>query len=224
MSDAYFKQQKKPDPVLEWWKGLSRETRESGIITIVLVAIAGALGWFVLKPSMAAHAGLASESAELGSKLEEIYRDSMRTQELEDETNALASNLVARTEAIVLEPLVNSLSEAAAAKLRPLASEHGVAFTTAAMERPSVPISEGGALPPKEARFFVRMPIAFRANAGYWDLVDFFADVAEKHPSATLVALSIAPRVETPDKHDVSFVLEWPAVGERPAANRRAAQ
>ena len=221
MSETTFKQPKKPDPVVLWWKGLSRETRGAVLVTAGCLAAIAAIVWFVILPALAAHDDLASRSSELGAKLEGIHRDASRVQKLEEETSELAATISNRCEALVLEPLVNSLSEAAAAKLRPLAAERRVAFTTAAIELPQLPIADPGAAPespPADARYFARQPVSFHAAAGWWDLMDFLGDVSEALPSATLSALAIASRPDSPDAHDVSFTLEWPVSAARPAA------
>ena len=93
-------------------------------------------------------------------------------------------------------------------------------FTVPAMEQTRLPIADPGATPPAPpagARYFARQPVVFRATAGWWNLLDFLAETAERHPAATLVALSVAPRPDSPDAHDVSFTLEWPVESERPA-------
>ena len=216
-----FKQPKKPDPVALWWKGLSRETRVAVLTTCGCVAGAVAIVWFAILPALAARGDLVAKSSDLGARLESIHRDAQRTQKLEEETNALAAEVSNRCGRLVLEPLVNSLSEAASAKLRPLAASRRVAFTAAAVELARVPVSDPGAspaVPPADARFFARQPVAFRASAAWWDLVDFFGDVAEAQPSATLTALTVSPRPDSPDAHDVSFTLEWPVETARPAA------
>lgn len=216
-----FKPQKKPDPVAIWWKGLTRETRSAVLVTGGCLAVTAALVWLAVLPSLEAHEGLASKSSELGAKLESIHRDASRTQKLEEEADALAAEISNRCGRLVLEPLVNSLSEAASARLRPLAAGHGVVFTTPASEQSKLPIADPGSpppAPPAGARYFARQPVAFRATAGWWNLLDFFADVAENQPAATLVSLSVVPRTDSPDAHDVSFTLEWPVETERPAA------
>ena len=216
-----FKPQKKPDPVVLWWKGLSRETRSAILVTAGSLAATAAIVWLVVMPALESHVGLAERNSELSSKLEGIHRDAMRTQKLEEETDALAAEVSNRCERLVLEPLVNSLSEAGAARLRPLAAEHGVVFTVPAMEHEKLPIADPGAPPPSPpggARYFARQPVVFRATAGWWGLLDFLSAVAEEQPAATLVALSVAPRSDSPDSHDVSFTLEWPVESERPAA------
>ena len=215
-----FKPPKKPDPIALWWKGLTRETRSAVLVTAGCLAATGAIVWFAILPALSAHADLAAKSSELGAKLEAIHRDAQRTQKLEEETDALAADVSNRCERLVLDPLVNSLSEAAAAKLRPLAAQHGVVFTVPAMEQTRLPIADPGApppAPPAGARYFARQPVVFRATAGWWNLLDFLADTAEQHPAATLVALSVVPRPDSPDAHDVSFTLEWPVESERPA-------
>ncbi len=215
-----FKPQKKPDPVALWWKGLPRETRSAVLVTAGCLAATAAIVWLVVMPALESHAGLAAKSSELGAKLEGIHRDAMRTQKLEEETQDLAATVSNRCEKLVLDPLVNSLSEAAAARLRPLAAGHGVVFTTPASEQSKLPIADPGSPPPAPpvgARYFARQPVAFRATAGWWNLLGFFADVAEAHPAATLVSLSVVPRPDSPDAHDVSFTLEWPVESERPA-------
>jgi hypothetical protein len=216
-----FKQPKKPDPVVLWWKGLPRETRAAVVTTGGCLAAIAAIVWFAILPALSAHADLASKSSELGARLEAIHRDAQRTQKLEEEADALAAEVSNRCERLVLEPLVNSLSEAGAARLRPLAAEHGVVFTVPAMEHEKLPIADPGAPPPSPpggARYFARQPVVFRATAGWWGLLDFLSAVAEEQPAATLVALSVAPRSDSPDSHDVSFTLEWPVESERPAA------
>ena len=215
-----FKQQKKPDPVVLWWKGLPRETRTAVVSTAGCLAAAAAIVWFAVLPARAAHRDLAAANAEVSAKLENIHRDASRTQKLEEETSALAAGVSNRCARLVLDPLVNSLSESAAAKLRPLAAGRGVVFTVPASEQTKVPIADPGAPPPSPpagARYFARQPVAFRATAGWWNLLGFFADVAEAHPAATLVSLSVVPRPDSPDAHDVSFTLEWPVESERPA-------
>ncbi len=216
-----FKQPKQPDPVVLWWKGLPRETRAAVVTTGGCLAAIAAIVWFAILPALSAHADLASKSSELGARLEAIHRDAQRTQKLEEETDALAAAVSNRCERLVLDPLVNSLSEAAAAKLRPLAGKHGVVFTVPASELPKVPIADPGSpapSPPSGARYFARQPVSFRASASWWGLMDFFADVAEEHPAATLVGLSVVPRPDSADAHEVSFALEWPVESERPAA------
>ena len=216
-----FKPPKKPDPVALWWKGLTRETRSAVVVTAGCLAATGAIVWFAILPALAAHADLASKNSELGARLESIHRDAQRTQKLEEETDALAAGVSNRCAELVLDPLVNSLSEAAAAKLRPVADRHGVRFTVPASELAKLPIADPGSPPPSPpagARYFARQPVSFRASASWWNLMDFFADVAREHPAATLVALSVVPRPESADAHDVSFTLEWPVEAERPAA------
>ena len=216
-----FKQPKKPDPVMQWWKGLSRETRAAALTTAGCLAGTAAIVWLGILPALSAHASLAERSSELGAKLEGIHRDAQRTQKLEEETAALAASVSNRYERLVLDPLVNSLSESAAAKVRPLAEARRVSFTAAAVELPKLPVADPGAqpsLPPADARYFARQPVSFRASAAWWDLLDFLGDVAEAHPAATLTSLAVAPRPETPDAHDVSFTLEWPVAAARPAA------
>lgn len=216
-----FKQPKKPDPLVLWWKGLSRETRAAVATTAGCLAGTAAIVWFAILPALAAHEDLASRSSELGAKLDGIHRDAQRTQKLEEETDALAAEVSNRCERLVLKPLVNSLSEAAAAKLRPLAKARGVSFTAAATELPQQPIADPGAPPPATpagARYFARQPVSFRASAAWWDLLDFFDDIAAAEPSATLTSLAVSPRPESPDAHDVSFTLEWPVEAARPAA------
>ena len=216
-----FKPPKKPDPIALWWKGLTRETRSAVLVTAGCLAATGAIVWFAILPALSAHADLAARSSELGAKLEAIHRDAQRTQKLEEETDALAADVSNRCERLVLDPLVNSLSEAAAAKLRPVAARHGVTFTTPATELAKAPVADPGTPPPSPpagARYFARQPVSFRATAGWWSLLDFLADVAREHPSATLVSLAVVPRPESSDAHDVSFTLEWPVEAERPAA------
>lgn len=215
-----FKPPKKPDPVAIWWKGLPRETRTAILSTAGCLAATALIVWFAILPARAARRDLAAANAEVTEKLEGIHRDASRTQKLEEETEALAADVSNRCERLVLDPLVNSLSEAAAAKLRPLAARHGVVFTVPAMEQTKLPIADPGApppAPPAGARYFARQPVVFRATAGWWNLLDFLADTAEQHPAATLVALSVVPRPDSPDAHDVSFTLEWPVESERPA-------
>ena len=215
-----FKQPKKPDPVVQWWKGLSRETRAAVLTTAGCLAGTAAIVWLGILPALSAHASLAERSSELGAKLEGIHRDAQRTQKLEEETAALAADVSNRCERLVLDPLVNSLSESAAAKIRPLAEARRVSFTAAAVELPRLPLADPGAtppLPPADARYFARQPVSFRASAAWWDLLDFLGDVAEAHPAATLTSLTVSPRPDSPDAHDVSFTLEWPVVAPRPA-------
>ena len=216
-----FKQPKKPDPVVMWWKGLSRETRAAVVTTAGCLAGTAAIVWFAILPALAAHEDLASKSSELNAKLENIHRDAQRTQKLEEEADALAAEVSNRCERLVLEPLVNSLSEAASAKLRPLAEAHGVSFVAAATELAQVPIADPGAsppAPPADARYFARQPVSFRASAAWWGLLDFFGDIAAAQPAATLTSLTVSPRPESPDSHDVAFTLEWPVETARPAA------
>ncbi len=216
-----FKQPKKPDPVVMWWKGLSRETRAAVVTTAGCLAGTAAIVWFAILPALAAHEDLASRSSELGAKLEGIHRDAQRTQKLEEEADALAAEVSNRCGRLVLEPLVNSLSEAASAKLRPLAEAHGVSFVAAATEQAQQPVADPGASPaspPADARYFARQPVSFRASAAWWNLLDFFDDIAEAEPSATLTALAVIPRADSADAHDVSFTLEWPVEAARPAA------
>ena len=216
-----FKQPKKPDPVVLWWKGLSRETRAAVVTTVGCLAGTAAIVWFAILPALAAHEDLASKSSELGAKLESIHRDAQRTQKLEEEADALAAEVSNRCGRLVLEPLVNSLSEAASAKLRPLAEARGVSFVATATEQAQQPVADPGAspaAPPAEARYFARQPVSFRASAAWWDLMDFLGDVAESQPSATLTSLTVSPRPESTDAHDVSFTLEWPVETARPVA------
>jgi hypothetical protein len=216
-----FKQPKKPDPVVLWWKGLPRETRAAVVTTGGCLAAIAAIVWFAILPALSAHADLASKSSELGARLEGIHRDAQRTQKLEDETDALAADVSNRCGRLVLDPLVNSLSEAASARLRPLAETHRVSFLSAAIELPQLPVADPGAAapaPPADARYFARQPVSFRASAGWWDLMDFLGDVAEAQPGATLTSLTVSQRPDSPDAHDVSFTLEWPVAAARPAA------
>lgn len=222
-----FKQQKKPDPVVLWWKGLPRETRTAVVSTAGCLAAAAAIVWFGVLPAREAHGELAAANAELAGKLENIHRDASRTQKLEEEADALAAAVSNRCSRLVLDPLVNSFSEAAAARLRPLAANRGVRFVVPASEQTRVPVADPGAAPPSPpagARYFARQPVVFRAAAGWWNLLDFLADVAEDQPGATLVALSVVPRPDSPDEHDVSFTLEWPVETERPAAKKGGAK
>lgn len=215
-----FKPQKKPDPVVLWWKGLPREMQTAIFSTAGCLAAAAAIVWFAILPARATHRELAAANAEVSAKLEDIHRDASRTQRLEEEADALAADVSNRCERLVLDPLVNSLSEAAAAKLRPIAARNGVVFTTPALEQAKLPIANPGTPPPPppaSARYFARQPVVFRATAGWWNLLDFLAETAEEHPAATLVALTVAPRAESPDAHDVSFTLEWPVESKRPA-------
>lgn len=224
-----FKQPKKPDPVVLWWKGLSRETRAAVLTTAGCLAGIAAIVWFAILPALASRASLAEKSSELGAKLEGIHRDAQRTQRLEEEAAALEATVSNRSERLVLAPLVNSLSEAAAAKLRPLASARRVSFTATAVEMPQIPVADPGTAaptPPAGARYYARQPVSFRASASWWDFLDFLGDVAEAHPAATLVSLSVSPRPESPDAHDVSFTLEWPVEAARPVpkGGKEAAQ
>ena len=216
-----FKPPKKPDPIALWWKGLPRETRTAILSTAGCLAATALIVWFAILPARAARRDLAAANAEVTEKLEGIHRDASRTQKLEEETEALAADVSNRCERLVLDPLVNSLSEAAAAKLRPVAARHGVTFTTPATELAKAPVADPGTPPPSPpagARYFARQPVSFRATAGWWSLLDFLGDVAREHPSATLVSLAVVPRPESSDAHDVSFTLEWPVEAERPAA------
>ena len=222
-----FKQPKKPDPVALWWKGLSRETRAAVLTTVACLAGTAAIIWFAILPALAAREDLAAKSSELGARLESIHRDAQRTQKLEEETDALAAEVSNRCERLVLEPLVNSLSESASAKLRPLAAAHGVSFVAAASEQAQQPVADPGAQPPSppaDARYVARQPVSVRASAAWWDLVDFLGAVAEALPSATLTSLAVVPRPDSPDAHDVSFTLEWPVEAPRPAKGKGGAK
>jgi hypothetical protein len=216
-----FKQPKKPDPVVLWWKGLPRETRAAVVTTGGCLAAIAAIVWFAILPALSAHADLASKSSELGARLEGIHRDAQRTQKLEEETAALAAEVSNRCGRLVLDPLVNSLSEAASARLRPFAEKHRVSFLAAAIELPQLPVADPGAAapaPPADARYFARQPVAFRASAAWWNLMDFLGDVAEAQPGATLTSLTVSQRPDSADAHDVSFTLEWPVEAARPVA------
>ena len=216
-----FKQPKKPDPIVLWWKGLPRETRAAVLTTGGCLAATAAIVWFAILPALAAHGDLAAKSSDLGAKLEGIHRDAQRTQKLEEEADALAAEVSNRCGRLVLDPLVNSLSEAASARLRPFAEAHRVSFTAAAVELSQIPVADPGSAPPAppaDARYFARQPVSFRASAAWWDFVDFLGDVAEAQPGATLTALTVAPRPDSVDAHDVSFTLEWPVEAARPAA------
>lgn len=214
--------QKKPDPVLLWWNGLSKENKISIFATAGAVAAAIAVFVLVILPAKEEHGRLSGEAAELREKVEAANKLFAQTADKETEAANIETQALERVAAETLEPLNGSLAAAATLRLAPIFDRHGISVMgqgNMGVQGIILPATEAKTLP-EGVLYFTRQPISFMGQGSFWDFVEMLHDISTNQPTATLTALSILSNPTSAESQDLSFTLEWPVVSEKPAGKK----
>ena len=193
-----------------FFDSMAPNARRAFIVSIVLGAVATVLYLFMVEP---AESKLRSEQrrlSELQDKLSRISSDLKASGDIAKNLESLNADKKPFDDAI-LEPLFGSYSMSARKKLEPLLLGAGLTeinYADAPFRALPVP------MPIMPRQLHTRAAVKITCRGSYQGAVSFLLRLERDFPLVSLQSFDFAVAKDSKSLQDITYVLEWPAVGK----------